>query len=424
MKIKGKCRNFKHILIKLLLITTIILPPNSLGLPYKHQHGSSKYTASVPKNVQIVLSGTDSHKENNQILQNDESNAHLKNYKVLYDMISWNIVAVMSIICFVSPFLALPLVWYLQDRPLNQHCIMSSLYQDVCKLNLVMVLLWTISTILIKIMACSSMDPSFLLHFAKCISLISHALFWLIMLYLCFIGTLRLYTTRTTVFDPLADYFGGNETLALIVIRSALATPVGLLITTLIFTSTTTSTYYWLTGFDGKLVDLPFRTLLLQGADIAIATICASIFIAARLYQHKKDYNFKKYCKGIQCQNNGDDDVSNDERNHQNSTNLPLREDIMAFLTTPTLAYTSNCIICLGLLFLNNFKVIQISFWCYLTTFLVMQGVFIPLGFMASHSEARSYYRRKIEYYRDGVVGRVIGIRRRIKMLNSRVSPT
>ena len=68
------------------------------------------------------------------------------------DIPSWTAVAMMFSLFVVSPFLILPLIWFLQDLPLNKQCLLSYLYQDVLKSNLLFVWLWALSGMTFKIL--------------------------------------------------------------------------------------------------------------------------------------------------------------------------------------------------------------------------------------------------------------------------------
>ena len=126
------------------------------------------------------------------------------------DIPSWLAVAAMVVVLVMSPFCALPLLWFLQDLPLNKQCILNSLYQDVIKSNLLFVWLWTFTGMTFKILSENYMIGH-LKAFVEFAAIANEGIYTLLMTYLCLIGGLRLYITKFNVLDPLADTFGTNE---------------------------------------------------------------------------------------------------------------------------------------------------------------------------------------------------------------------
>ena len=93
---------------------------------------------------------------------------------------------------------------------------MNKLVQDVIRLNLMVVWIWTLPFMMLKLLERSNQEE-FLTEF---ISIISHSLFHLIIIYLFLIGGLRLYTIRLRVLDPLEEWLGEyDEGMAMNILR-------------------------------------------------------------------------------------------------------------------------------------------------------------------------------------------------------------
>ena len=111
------------------------------------------------------------------------------------DILSWTAVTMMISLFVASPFFVLPLLWFLQDLPLNKQCIMNCLYQDVIKINLLFVWSWAFSAITFKILAEKFMIDH-LEAFVEFAVIANEIVYFLIMIYLSLIGGLRVYVAK------------------------------------------------------------------------------------------------------------------------------------------------------------------------------------------------------------------------------------
>ena len=209
------------------------------------------------------------------------------------DVSSWTAVAMMFSLFVVSPFLHLPLIWFLQDLPLNKQCLLSHLYQDVLKINLLFVWLWAPSGITFKILVENCMID-YLEEFVEFAAITNEALYSLIMIYLCLIGGLRLYIIKFNILDPFADTFGANEGSICKTIRTIVFALVLLIVVIILTTSTKPVAYLQILKSSSDVNELPLSSFLLFLFDVCLCLITTTLHICGKIYQMNQDSKLQK----------------------------------------------------------------------------------------------------------------------------------
>ena len=178
---------------------------------------------------------TSTAKMNIEPLNNDANNP--------YPDISWMIALTLLQIFLISPCLSNLLVGFFQNQPMQKQCVMNTLYQDVIQMNQLLVWCWTMSGLIIQQLSAIE-QATFILMFAKYMVVVQEALALAILLYLCLIGGLRLYTIKFSVLDPTTDYWEVSDYTAIRIIRSSLGIFVAAVIVILCITSTNPLVYF------------------------------------------------------------------------------------------------------------------------------------------------------------------------------------
>ena len=330
----------------------------------------------------------------------------------LPDLISWNIFVFMLLISFLSPFCILLWLKYLQDQPLNKQSFMNKLVQDVIRLNLMIVWIWTLPFMMLKLIERSNQEE-FLTGF---ISIVSHALFHLIIIYLCLIGGLRLYTIRLRVLDPLEEWLGEyDEGMAMNILRLCFTLIYLFDIAAFCLTSSKPMEYYliWLQGM--TLNAVPVGTRILFGIDVGILIICSGFYIWLKVYQSLEDSKLRTtVVVDIENSNNVgliDGGAANNEKRLQDNKDpvLMVRKQgkgkgFVDSKTLPALVHVASISFLALLVGLQYLELINLGFWWTMTTFLGIQGVLIPSSLILWYSELRWYSRRQIQYHAEATM--------------------
>ena len=327
----------------------------------------------------------------------------------LSDLISWNVFVFMLLISILAPFCILLWLKYLQDQPLNKQSLMNKLVQDVIRLNLMVVWIWTLPFMMLKLLERSNQEE-FLTEF---ISIISHSLFHLIIIYLFLIGGLRLYTIRLRVLDPLEEWLGEyDEGMAMNILRLSFTLIALSDIAAFCLTSTKPIEYYhiWQQGMTWN--GLPVGTRIVFGIDVGILIICSGFYIMLKIYQSQEDLKLRttvvvdiENSNRVGLINGG---VANNESRLQDNQDpaVMLRKQgkgrgFVDSKTLPALVHVASISFLALLVGLQYLELINLGFWWTMTTFLGIQGVLIPSGLILWYSELRSYSRRQIQYHAE-----------------------
>ena len=137
-------------------------------------------------------------------------------------MISWGIIIISTTTLILAPYLSIIIVGFLKDLPLQKQGLLSRLCQDVSWINLMFVSLWPFSSIVFK--SLEEFNNDNLIRYISCFtSFAAEILFLMLMLYLCFIGFLKLYITRYSSLDPIEDWLEKPEAFIVMTIRLSVA---------------------------------------------------------------------------------------------------------------------------------------------------------------------------------------------------------
>ena len=342
------------------------------------------------------------------------------------DIPSWTSLGVMSSVFAMSPLFVLPLLWFLQDLPLSKQCIMNTLYQDVIRTNLLIVLIWTFSGLTFKILSENYMTDH-LEGFVEFAAVANEAVYFLIMLYMCLIGSLRLYRAKFNVLDPLSDIFGTNEKRIIMAIRIILLSLTLLIIVAIFKTSTKPPAYFQILRSNSNMNNLPISSLLLFLFDVGICTIVTTLHIFGKMYQKSIDSRLVNDLLDLEVQlNRNIGRTGSSVDNHGEDLILPVAQNEGFMLhqqTLPILIYMTNSMTIMILLLIRCFDVdglIKIDFWWSLTAFICNQGLFIPTSFMIWHPAIRSYCRRQLTCFGNSLAAWFTNSSRKMKRRNLR----
>ena len=367
---------------------------------------------------------TSTAKMNIEPLNNDANNP--------YPDISWMIALTLLQIFLISPCLSNLLVGFFQNQPMQKQCVMNTLYQDVIQMNQLLVWCWTMSGLIIQQLSAIE-QATFILMFAKYMVVVQEALALAILLYLCLIGGLRLYTIKFSVLDPTTDYWEVSDYTAIRIIRSSLGIFVAAVIVILCITSTRPLVYFQILQKTWTLSDLPTSTFILLSVDAGLICICVGLLITGNIYQKWEDAKTIKELIELEIQLNKSFEMSNFTNsqsgntaqftaswfgNTKSSVNDTLRIQIDApskgviskpysvhHFTLPTLLFLVNGIMTLSLLLIHTFNIMNFGFWWAMTLFLTNQGFLIPLILILYNHPIRSYSTRSIQYHLEYMFG-------------------
>ena len=336
----------------------------------------------------------------------------MHNETSLPEQISWNIFVFMLLISILAPFCILLWLKYLQDQPLNKQSLMNKLVQDVIRLNLMVVWIWTLPFMMLKLLEPSNQEE----YLTGFISIISHALFHLIIIYLYLIGGLRLYTIRLRVLDPLEELMVEyDEGMAMNILRLCFTLIVLSDIGVFCLTSTKPIEYYHIWQQGMTWIAVPVGTRILFGIDVGILIICSIFYILLKMYQSLEDSKLRttvvvdiENSNRVGLINNGDANSEWRVQGNQDPAVMVRKQGKgRAFVdskTLPAFVHVASISFLALLVGLQYLELINLGFWWTMTTFLGIEGVLIPSGLILWYSELRSYSRRQIQYHAEATM--------------------
>ena len=422
MKSKYLSRNIKARCILWLMTSTFLLQINYLGLSYKSVHGLPR-GPSVPDNNKYNISNYATIRRSEYVVNPETIGAKMNHTPII---ISWNVVGVMTFIFVVAPVFTLLFVWFLRDQPLSKQCVANHLYRDMLKIGLLVVWLWTFSAVIFKVFEVSG-KPTLMLESAKYIALINEGLHLFLFLYMFLVATLRLFTAKFMMLDPLAHCFGDNDDMTISGIRLILCTTVMITIGIICATSTSPLVYYLLIEQSFKFADLSWGTCLLFIVNSGICAISTMLHIATNVYQNIENTKLKNHRIDLECQNkmnNGNDVEDAATTNTKASMNYLQSDGEKALIHRSTLPYLGNGLIIILLLLLSYNDMIHIRFWWCMAIYTGIQGILIPIWLVIYYPDTRLYCGRQVQYYFDDIVGWTLKIMRCIKKRSTKVVPT
>ena len=376
----------------LIVLCTLYFPSNFLALTHDNNH-----TTSQEYGPHKFLQNLSRHEN----CSTEEVNS-IKAQKSNHPVISWTVVVLMSIIFVISPYLAFLSIRFLKDQPLIKQCIMNNLCRDLATVNTFgFIWLWSSSAVLFKIFECLE-NWSFYFELANCISLANEAIFFLITLYLSLVASVRFYTTRYHVLDPLEEWLGEYENMSMTIIRLAISSIITFIIIIICLSSTTPLIYYKLIRPDLKWGDIPWGSRLLYIVDMLTIILCAILFATWKINQYSRGCDLQNQriisiSRIIVCCNNNQRQPAEAEGAPVNVQEPDGKNEFTHMVSFVTLMYIIGCLLALLILLLLYIDLIYMDIWLILTTFVGIQGVIIPLLFFASCRDIKLYWWMKVK---------------------------
>ena len=393
------CRRRRFAFSRGFILTIALIIPNYLGLPLKiDRHNLTKDINNQP--LGFLLSTCKSNSLTVQCLGKLEVVESSP-----WHGISWAAVGVLILIIFVGPYLGLLGIRFLKDQPLNKQSILNKLSRDCAKIAITFLVIWITYIITAKCIE-NPQNWELYLQVTKLISYANEATFFLGMLYVCLIGSLRLYTIINQVPDPLEEYFGEHEDMAVLLIRLILSAIVIAYIGLVSLTSATPIVYHKLTELDLNLNEVSWKSQLKLGFNITCAIIATMLFATGKSIQRKK--NDVARAQGS---------MSN-TRNESNETN-----EFSYYVSSVSIMYLSSTLFIFVIMLLFYLGVIYVNIWWGLTMLLAVQGVGMPIAFLALNLTFRNYCWRQFRIDLNYCMTWVDRFAKTIKQRNSRVSP-
>ena len=341
---------------------------------------------------------------------------------------SWAVVASVSVFLIIAPYLSLLRLRFYQDQPLNKQSITTKLYQDCNKIGLLFMFLWASYVIAAQIIA-DHQNSSIYLQLTTCIVYANEGAFFLGSLYAFLIGSLRLYTTCYQILDPLEEWFGGYEDMAILSIRLILSTLVIFYIGIIFFISATPILYHKLANQDLKWAAVSMRSICKITFNIAFTILLVVLFATDKVIKIRKDSEAKKARSEtrkslyICC---GQKQVPSETArlaSLNGKEESRKRNEFSNYISLIALLYIGSGVGALAFLMLLFLNIINLDIWWVLTVLLLLQGVLLPILFLICNSNFRKYCWRQVK-------GDVNNLRRCIhsfvsffKKCNDRVNP-
>ena len=323
-------------------------------------------------------------------------------------MISLAIVIMMSLVFILSPYLTMIFTKFLQELPLQKQSLLTRLCQDVSWVNLLFVWLWAIISMVFKAFEETGND-----HLIKSISyyvtLIAEILFFMMILYLYLIGSLKAYTTRYHVLDPIEEWSGRSETYSVRITRLAIVTMGILELGCLLLCNIKPLTYYKLNKCELNEKPVPWNTILLLYVDCGLLTACILSILAGYYVQHLEDSKLKRYCVDIEIQNvnqtiNLDLNIQENDENRNELVDSQSNNDqqsVVKQVSFPSLIYLANGTLIPLIFLLHHFNVISLNFWWIITLSIGLEGVGIPVALILRYPSLRNYCLRKVRHHKE-----------------------
>ena len=380
------------------ILTIALILPNYLGLPLKINRHNIAGTSNQPAG--FVLSTCESNTVAVQCLGRLEVVECSP-----WHGISWAAIGTLISIILIGPYLGLLGIRFLKDQPLNKQSILNKLSRDCAKIQITFLVVWITYIITAKCIE-SPQNWELYLQVTKLISYTNEALFFLGMLYICLIGSLRLYTIINQVPDPLEEYFGEHEDMAIMLIRLIFSAIVIAFIGLVSLSSATPIVYHKLTELDLNLNDVSWKSQLKLGFNITCVIIATMLFATGKSIQRKKNDVAR-----VQAS------MSN-TRNESNETN-----EFSYYVSSVSIMYLTSTLFIFVVMLLFYLGVIYVNIWWGLTMLLAVQGVGMPIAFLTLNLTFRNYCWRQFTGDLNYFMSWIDRFAKTIKQRNTRVSP-
>ena len=415
MKTKRNPKNCKFKFFLFLLLSTFFVPPNIRGEPFK-----ANKNLDVDLELRILnsdLTGYQDTVANSQ--ETDVESDHV---------ISWKIIFFMTIISVVAPYLNFLWISFLKDQPLDKQCVMNRLCRDVIRVNLLYCLLWTTASMILRMLDGSGSEIR-IKGVAYCTVLLNEAVIYILMMYLLLVGSLRLYTLRYNVLDPVEEYFGKCENMVVTCIRFFLFSIVTFMVSMLHVGSVKPFLFYKITNQQLTWDNTPLGTQVLYGVDVGFNTICGMVFLGAKIYQNSKYHTLQidQFRIGVQRKTNSDGNQQCSQAEADQTTDEesnPVSGKLFKDRTSlPALLYIGTGMLVAIIVLLEYFDVFDSSIWWIITAMVGMLGVVIPIVLFSLYNDLKVYCWRKMRSEVNEVSRAIHDGLSKFNMLKPRVSP-
>ena len=294
------------------------------------------------------------------------------------------------------------IVGFLQDLPLQKQGLQSRLCHDVSWINLVFVSLWPFSSVVFKSLEVVNNDN--LIRYISCFtSLAAEILFLMLILYLCFIGFLKLYITRYSSLDPIEDWLEKPEDFILMTIRLIVAILGIIELMFLCLTSLKPMTYYIIHKPVNVEDSIPSITLWFLYTDFCLLAVFTLPILAGYIIQHVEDKKLQTYRIDVEMQNIPADkidknlpDNKKNEDNPQSHQQYTVQHFVVArHVSFASLVYLVNGMIIPFMFILQYFNIICLNFWWIIIIQSGLEGVGVPILLIAENPPVTHYSLRK-----------------------------
>jgi hypothetical protein len=374
--------------ILLLIVSTSFLTPNYLGVSLNG------------------VSGLETEHKTNKILEQTNSSTPHADGNSFSITMPTGAVVLMSLIFIISPILTIIWLQFLQDQAFDKQCLENSFFRDLIKLNNACVCIWSFLAFSVFIFE-ESKDRFLLISITKYLTLSNETIFFMLMLYLSLISSMRLYAAYFNVLDPLDNFLGEDERLSLILIRLSILMMSIIRSGILLFNSTQPILYYKFIDKAIKWKDIPRGSGILYGIDMAFFALCAILFAVGKIYQWSEQSKHRAYILGSRTII-----INLRHGNRANTPNEPNQEPSASSqesgkgkwfngreVALPNILILLSGLLMTVLILLQCLDVISLDIWWIVTGFVGMQGVVFPTMVILWYDNLRRYCFRQVTYH-------------------------
>ena len=352
--------------------------------------------------------------------------------KIIYVTVPSGVVVIMSLIFAIAPFCSILWLRFLKDQPLDRQCLVNNLLRDLIKTNTLFVCLLNILAFFFGIFEVSQ-ESSILILITKYLVLMNEAIVFVMMEYLCLIASMRLYTIRFKVLDPVDEFLGEYNIASLIFIRILILVMPIFTIGMLYSNSIQPILYYQLIEKNTPWKDIPHATRILYAIDMTLITISVTLFAFVKIYQwavqSKKTSHVLENGAGNNVENINNGNIPNPpiEANNESSNN-PQESgernwyDLLR-MVLPNLLHLVIGLLIVVLLLLDCVGVLNFDIWWSLTTLALLQGVVFPISIILWFDNLRMYCLRQITCHINVVIPQAHRALCFYQMFNNAVNP-
>ena len=418
MKVKRQRRKFKFKFVLFIIVSTCFLGPNYLGLRLSNAHGAEK---DLNENKLFEYTNL---KANSSISQSEKINEN----KSFSFAIPRSVILIMALIFAIAPLCSIIWLRFLHNQPLDKQCLVNHLFRDLVRTN-------TLFVCLLNILAFSFgiFEGSTLIFITKYLVLINEAIFFVIMVYLWLIASMRLYTIRFNVLDPVDEFLGEYSGVSHIFIRLLiLITPI--FATAILYShSIQPIIYYHLVEKNMSWKDIPQTSRILHGIETTLCLISVTLFGSVKIYQWKVESKERTHNLGNGTGNDSEimqnDNIPNahNETEQESSTNPQESGERNLYdlgrMALPNLMYLLVGLLITVLILLQSWGVLTFDIWWTLTAVAGLQGVVLPTTIILWYDNLRMYCFRQIAYHINIIIPPTCGALCFNRMFNNAIRP-